>query len=117
MIGWALLRRAPCTTFRPTPPQPYTAALSPGRMLTVLRAAPTPVVTPQPTRAATSKEMSSSIGTTLSTGAMVCSVNVDSTLNCRAGLPSIRNRVEPSGMVPSRQRQKVSHKPVSPCWQ
>ena len=46
---------APWITLRPTPPQPMTATVSPGRMLAVLSAAPTPVSTPQPMSAAMSK--------------------------------------------------------------
>ena len=40
--------RAPWRTFRPTPPQPITATLSPGWTRALKAAAPTPVVTLQP---------------------------------------------------------------------
>ena len=43
--------RAPCTTDWPTPPQPITATLEPGRTSAVLSTAPRPVVTPQPSSA------------------------------------------------------------------
>ena len=46
--------RAPWMTAWPTPPQPMTATVEPGSTLAVLRAAPTPVVTPQPMRASCS---------------------------------------------------------------
>ena len=52
----------------PTPPQPQTATVEPGRTAAVLTAAPTPVVTPQPMRAADSKGTSFAIGTTLMAG-------------------------------------------------
>ncbi len=53
--------RAPWMTEMPTPPQPNTTTEEPGVTLAVLMAAPTPVMTAQPTREATSKGMSSSI--------------------------------------------------------
>ena len=63
MIGAARARRAPCTAFSPTPPQPITRALSPTATLATLRTPPTPVMTPQPIRQARSNGMSS--GTTI----------------------------------------------------
>ena len=51
--------RAPWIAARPTPPQPNTATVEPGSTRAVFRAAPTPVVTPQPMRAARSNGMSS----------------------------------------------------------
>src|SRR5438477_11324318 len=48
-------------TERPTPPQPKTATLEPGWTFAVLNTAPTPVVTPQPTSAATSSGIFASI--------------------------------------------------------
>src|SRR6185369_1780048 len=56
--------RAPCTMDNPTPPQPNTATVWPASSPAVRRAAPTPVRTPQPTRAARSSGMSGSIFTT-----------------------------------------------------
>ena len=55
---------APCTAFMPTPPVPMTTTFSPGRTSATLVAEPQPVVTPQPTSAATSSGMSGSIFTT-----------------------------------------------------
>ena len=55
MIRSAPAILAPWITLRPTPPQPMTATVSPLRMSAVLRAAPTPVSTPQPMSAAKSK--------------------------------------------------------------
>src|SRR5438270_13226047 len=46
--------RAPWMTAWPTPPQPMTATVEPGLTCAVLRAAPTPVVTPQPMSASCS---------------------------------------------------------------
>ncbi len=51
---------APCTAFMPTPPAPMTTTVSPGRTSATLVAEPQPVVTPQPTSAATSSGMSGS---------------------------------------------------------
>ena len=45
-------------TLRPTPPVPITTALEPGAMCVVLIAAPTPVMTPQPSSDATAKSTS-----------------------------------------------------------
>jgi hypothetical protein len=52
--------RAPWITDRPTPPQPITATVEPGRTFAVLIAAPTPVVMPQPISAPTSHGTSGS---------------------------------------------------------
>ena len=60
----------PCTALSPTPPAPKTTQVEPGATLAVLIAAPTPVMTPQPTSAQRSSGVSSVIFTTLS----VCSV-------------------------------------------
>ena len=61
--------------------------------------------------AATSKGISSSIGIQHCSNAMVCSANVDKTLNCLIGSFLILIRVLPSGIVPLCQSQNVSHKP------
>src|SRR3954447_11001195 len=50
MIVAAPARRAPPTAAAPTPPHPITATLWPRRTLPVLRAAPSPAITPQPRR-------------------------------------------------------------------
>ncbi len=55
---------APWTAFMPTPPAPMTTTFSPGRTSATLVAEPQPVVTPQPTSAASSSGMSGSIFTT-----------------------------------------------------
>ena len=59
MIIRAPPMRAPWITESPTPPQPKTATVEPGSIRAVFSAAPTPVVTPQPMRAARSSGMSS----------------------------------------------------------
>jgi hypothetical protein len=46
--------RAPWMAEMPTPPQPITTTVEPGFTCAVLIAAPTPVITPQPTSEATS---------------------------------------------------------------
>ena len=68
--------RAPWMAATPTPPAPMTSTEDPGVIPAVLSAAPTPVVTPQPTRAATSSGTSSSIFTAAIPGTMVSSANV-----------------------------------------
>src|SRR5690625_1320825 len=55
---------APCTEFIPTPPAPTTTTVSPALTSATLVAEPQPVVTPQPTRQATSNGISLSILTT-----------------------------------------------------
>ena len=62
----AMMREAPAISAplmqdRPTPPQPITATVLPGSIAAVWMTAPTPVVTPQPIRAARSSGMSSRI--------------------------------------------------------
>ncbi len=64
MIREAPEMRAPCTTLRPTPPQPMTATVSVGRTPATLNAAPRPVTTAQPRIAARCAGMSFGTGTT-----------------------------------------------------
>jgi hypothetical protein len=54
MIRVARASRAPMITLLPMPPQPNTATLLPRRTPAEYRAAPTPVVTPQPSSEACS---------------------------------------------------------------
>jgi hypothetical protein len=61
MIRSAPAMRAPWITESPTPPQPNTATDEPGATFAVLKTAPTPVVTPQPTSAAQSSGILGSI--------------------------------------------------------
>ena len=63
MIWRAAPIRAPWTIERPTPPQPKTATVWPAWSPELRNAAPTPVKTPQPTRAARSSGISGSIFT------------------------------------------------------
>src|SRR5207302_7231648 len=60
---------------RPTPPQPITATRSPGRTPAVRQTAPTPVVTAQPTRPATSNGTPRGIGTQERSGSTHASAN------------------------------------------
>ena len=66
----------PITTDRPTPPAPKTATLIPGRTLALFSTAPTPVVTPQPIRAETSKGRSG-MRTQLKAGTTECVAHVE----------------------------------------
>ena len=63
MIMRAPAMRAPWIAARPTPPAPKTATVDPGSTRAVLRAAPRPVVTLQPMRAARESAISSPIFT------------------------------------------------------
>ena len=71
----------------PTPPQPNTTTELPGVTLAVM-AAPTPVITPQPTRLPISSGMSSSIFTTPWCGMIISSAKVPA--------PAIPNTGDPS---------------------
>ena len=75
-ISAAPATRAPWMAAMPTPPQPNTTTDEPGVTLAVLMAAPTPVITPQPTSEAISKGMSSAIFTTPCSGRTIYSANV-----------------------------------------
>ena len=79
---------APCTTDSPTPPQPTTATVDPGGTRAVLMTAPTPVVTAQPTRAATSSGSDESIGTTDRSNTSVRSAKVAVPTPASNGFPS-----------------------------
>ncbi len=78
---------APLMAARPTPPQPITATVSPGRTLEVWIAAPTPVITPQPIRQARSSGMSLRIATQACSWISICSANDDRFRNCCIGPP------------------------------
>src|SRR5271170_7631304 len=82
MVSIAMIRSAPAmaaplTAERPMPPQPITATVEPGSTLAAWNTAPTPVITPQPTRAARSRGMSSSIFTIAFSCTSNCSPNDD----------------------------------------
>ena len=72
MIGWQPASRAPCTLLRPTPPQPMTTALDPGRAAAVLITAPTPVSTPQAIRLALSRGTAFGIATAWLASIVTC---------------------------------------------
>jgi hypothetical protein len=76
---------APLIAARPTPPQPMTATVSPGRTLEVWIAAPTPVITEQPIRAARSSGMSLRIATQACSWISICSAKDDRFRNCCIG--------------------------------
>ena len=77
MIRSAPASAAPLTADSPTPPQPITATVAPGSTLAALNTAPTPVITPQPTSAARSSGMSSSIFTIEFSCTSICSPKDD----------------------------------------
>ena len=71
MIGAAPTAARPITADSPTPPQPITAARCPARTCALRQTAQIPVVTAQPTSAATSGGTSSGIGTHDASGSTV----------------------------------------------
>ena len=81
---------APWMQEMPTPPQPKTTTELPGVTLAVLMAAPTPVITPQPTRLPISRGMSSSIFTTPWCGMIISSAKVPAPAMPNTGCPSSR---------------------------
>ena len=76
MMRLAPAMTAPCTTLRPMPPSPKTATVDPGVTLAVLSTAPTPVVTPQPSRQTLSSGAAGLIFATAISGSTVYSENV-----------------------------------------
>ena len=82
MIRPAPAIAAPLIAARPTPPQPITATVSPGRTLEVWITAPTPVITPQPIRAARSSGMSLRMATQACSWISICSAKDDRLRNC-----------------------------------
>ncbi len=77
MIFDAPASAAPFTADRPMPPQPTTATVEPGSTFAALNTAPTPVITPQPTRAARSSGMSLPIFTTACSCTSMFSANTE----------------------------------------
>ena len=73
MMRAAPAMRAPWTAERPTPPHPMTATLDPAGTAAEFSTAPSPVVTPQPTRAARSRGMSLVTFTTAFSCTSICS--------------------------------------------
>ena len=80
-------------------------------MLEVFTAAPTPVSTAQPIRAATPRSRSSSTATTLDSGTTVCSAKVPAASIWWTGLPPELNRGVPSRSPPEASTTlEVSHR-------
>ncbi len=82
--------RAPWTTDWPTPPQPITATLEPGCTPAVLKTAPNPVVTPQPSRASCSSARSVVTATIEASSTTIASANVPQPHTAVAVRPSGR---------------------------
>ncbi len=96
--------RAPWTTDWPTPPQPITATLDPGCTPAVLRTAPSPVVTPQPSRASCSSARSVATATIDASSTTIASANVPQPHTAVAVRPSGRaKRLAASTAGPSSQ--------------
>jgi len=111
MTRFAPAAAAPCTAFMPTPPAPMTTTFSPGRTSATLVAEPHPVVTPQPTSAATSSGMSGSIFTTDAWCTVMEGENVPSRHIWTASWPCACTRNGPSEMeVPAGRLAPRSHK-------
>jgi hypothetical protein len=96
--------RAPWTTDWPTPPQPITATLAPGCTPAVLRAAPSPVVTPQPSRASCSSGRSVVTGT----------IDASSTTMASAKVPHPHTAV---AVRPSGRAKRVAARTAGPSSQ
>src|SRR5262245_50096410 len=79
----------------PTPPQPNTTTDEPGLTLAVFSAAPTPVMTPQPTSEAISCGVSGSIFTTPCWGRIVYSAHVPVPAKLKIGDPSWKKLIAP----------------------
>ena len=87
----------------PTPPQPMTATDEPASTSAVLRAAPRPVVTPQPMRAAMSKGTSSGIGTAQPASTTTSSAKVPVPAKPKTSPPGRLKLGVPAFMNPARQ--------------
>ena len=113
--------RAPWIAEIPTPPQPITATDEPGEIAAVLIAAPTPVVTPQPTNETISSGMSGSTFTTAFSGMIISSAKVPSpvippiclpsTMKC--GVMAICSMVSQRFACPRRHALQVRHAGVN----
>src|SRR5262245_17178403 len=99
-------------TEMPTPPAPNTATEDPGVTCAVLSAAPTPVVTAQPTNAALSSGISSGILTTLRSCISIFSANEARSANCEIASPPFDRRgFDPFGR---KQAARLVHRCVHP---
>ena len=105
MMRAAPAMRAPWSTDWPTPPQPMTATVDPGRTRAVLSAAPTPVVTPQPIRASCSGGRSVSTLTTEDSSTVIASAKVPRPVMQLAWLPSERRTLGVT-LMPSEVSQR-----------
>ena len=118
-MGVAPAMRAAWTMFRPTPPQPSTATLSPARTCATLITEPTPVITPQPLIAATGKGTASGIGVTASLRTSARPDSVPMLKDRSTGRP---RHVVPSAWACPRDGsitcagRLVSQRTVSPRW-
>src|SRR5580698_1106985 len=74
-------------TFRPTPPTPKTAAVSPGFTLARFKTAPTPVSTPQPMRQADESGTSLGMRTAWTSLTIVTSEKTEAAAKFDAGSP------------------------------
>ncbi len=99
------------------PPQPITATVEPGSTFAVLSAAPTPVITPQPTSAALSSGIPESILITDCLGSTAYSAITAVLAKWLRALPAESvSREVPSGMVLLRAKA-VSHSQLRPITQ
>ena len=98
MIVLAPASLAPCTTLRPTPPQPTTSTLAPASTLAWRITAPTPVATLQPMMAACVQGRSRRTVTTCSAGHTTYSEKVPMRAIWFTGSPLSLTRAVPSCM-------------------
>ena len=99
MIVRAPARRAPWTTFSPTPPHPITRTDAPASTCAQRVAAPTPVGTAQPISAACGQGMSLEMGTSISAGHTTDSAKVPRRAIWLMSCPLRRRRCVPSSMT------------------
>src|SRR5579875_1894689 len=103
---------AEATADRPTPPSPMTTTDSPARTPAVRQAAPTPVSTAHPSRAATSGAIPPGSGTTARSGTTISSANAPTPRQAWTGVPSASR---PAGRAVTPSVARHSH--GSPCRQ
>ncbi len=89
---------APWMALSPTPPAPKTTTLLPGVTCAVLKTAPTPVITAQPSSAHLSRGASAGSLTAALAGTTTSSAMAPTAEKTHSSCPPWRTRVEPSGM-------------------
>ena len=87
-------------TERPRAPSPKTATVVPGSTLVLLKTAPQPVATPQPSRHILSRSAPGLILAALISAITAYSAKVLQPMKWKIGWPSLESREVPSGITP-----------------